>query len=90
MARLARGCRRLAGVDGLRVNFRGGDGGVPGTTWVGLAVGEVGIFGDGDLGNSTSGSSTSAEGSNSSGKGGGGIGGRSTMIKGLNSASSGE
>jgi hypothetical protein len=47
---LGRG-RRLAGVGGL--HRRGCDGGVPGTTWLGLALGDVGISVDGVLGYST-------------------------------------
>jgi hypothetical protein len=77
--------RRLAGVGSLQVNLRCGDGGVPGTTELGLAWGEVRISLDGDLGYSTSGSSTNASGSNPSSKCGG-DGGRSTTMKGWNSS----
>jgi hypothetical protein len=57
--RLARGLRRLAGVGGLMVNLHHLDDGLPRTTWLGLAVGEVGISEDSDLGNSTNGAGSS-------------------------------
>jgi hypothetical protein len=60
MARLTLGRRRrLAGVGGL--HRRGWYGGVPGTTWLGLALGDVGISGDGVLRYSSIGSSTKAQ-----------------------------
>ena len=80
MLALAVGWRRLAGVDGLpATGCNGMVGGLPGTIWLGLALGDVGISGDGDLGVSTSGSSSNGTGSSSIAKGGGGVGDRSTI-----------
>jgi hypothetical protein len=62
------------------VNLCGWDGGLPGTTWLELALSEVGISGDGDLGNSTSGSSTNDACSRSNSKGGGGVSDRSILL----------
>jgi hypothetical protein len=70
------------------MNLQGGDVGLPGTIWLELSLGDVGISGDGDLGNSTSGSSNSGAGSNSSGKDGGGVGDHSTITNAWNSSSS--
>jgi hypothetical protein len=74
--------RRLAGVGGL--HRRGWDGGVPGTTWLGLALGDFGISGDGVLGYSSIGTSTNGAGSSSNPKCGGGVGARSVTTKGWN------
>ena len=86
MARLTVGRRRrLAGVGGL--HLLGVEGGVPGTTcWLGLALGDVGISGDGDLGYSIIGSSSNGTGSSSNAKGGGGVGALSLMMKWYSSA----
>jgi hypothetical protein len=49
MARRTPGrCRRPARVGGL--HRRSCNGGVPGTTWLGLTLGDFGISGDGVLG----------------------------------------
>jgi hypothetical protein len=80
IAHLTSGLRRLTGVDGLRMNLRGWDGGLSRTTWLGLALDEVGISGDGDLWNLISGSSTKGASSSLNSKGGGGVGDRSTII----------
>jgi hypothetical protein len=72
---LGRRRRRLAGVSDL--HRCGCNGWVPGTTWLRLALGDVGISGDGVLGYSTIGSSTN--GSNS--KCGGGVGAFSVTMK---------
>jgi hypothetical protein len=69
--------RRLAGVGGL--HRRGWDGGVPWTTWLGLALGDVGISGDGVLGYSSIGTATNGAGLSSNPKCGGGDGCSSMM-----------
>jgi hypothetical protein len=76
MARRMLGRRqRLARVGGL--HRRGWEGGVPGTTWLGMTMGDVGI--SGDSGYSTIGSSTNGAGLSSNPKCGGGDGARSMM-----------
>jgi hypothetical protein len=78
MARLALGCRRLAWVGGL--NRCGCAGGVPGTTLLGLALGDIVIYGDGVLGYSSICMSTNGAGSSSNPKCGGGVGARSDGV----------
>jgi hypothetical protein len=52
-------------VDGIRVTLHVGVvDGIPGTIWLGMALDEVGISGNGDLGNYNSGSSSNGVGSN--------------------------
>jgi hypothetical protein len=81
MTCLRLGLLRHSRVGGTGVNRRfTGNGWVPRTSWFRLAPDEVGISGDGDLGDSTTSSSTNGAGSSFSSKCGGNDG-RSMIVK---------